>query len=112
MDGDLVLDEGNHAAAVYREYPGKNGIDRTRREGPKLGRVIGLTPGQSFKVLVVDDNEESRFFSSRRCRDRRFRVREAVDGKEAVEKYMRWSPDIILMDMRMPGTSGYRRPFA
>lgn len=109
MDGDLVLDEGNHGGSRFiASIRVKTESTGTRREGPKLGRVIGLTPGQSFKVLVVDDNEESRFLIKEMLGTAGFEFEEAVDGKEAVEKFMRWSPDIILMDMRMPGTSGYQ----
>jgi CheY-like chemotaxis protein len=36
-----------------------------------------------------------------------FQVLEAADGKEAVEAWMHWNPDLIWIDMRMPIMDGY-----
>jgi CheY-like chemotaxis protein len=36
-----------------------------------------------------------------------FEVREAVNGREAIEIWERWEPQLIWMDMRMPVMDGY-----
>lgn len=71
-------------------------------------RVIGLQPGQrEFKVLVVDDTPTNRILSASLLRRAGFNVEEAINGSEAVELFGFWKPDLILMDVRMPGMNGY-----
>lgn len=36
-------------------------------------------------------------------------VHEAVDGKDAVEKYFELHPNLVLMDITMPNMDGLRR---
>jgi two-component system cell cycle response regulator DivK len=57
-------------------------------------------------VLVVDDIEDSRFVLRRMLETQDFRVVEAADGREALEFARRASPDLILMDLNMPGIDG------
>lgn len=73
-----------------------------------LKRVIGLEPGQKeFKVLVVDDVETNRVLSSLFLHRVGFKTKEASNGKEAIELFTDWKPDVILMDIRMSGMNGY-----
>jgi CheY-like chemotaxis protein len=58
-------------------------------------------------ILVVEDNEASRDALSRRLARRGYRVVLAVDGHEAVSKGRSASPDLILMDLGLPGIDGW-----
>ncbi len=70
-------------------------------------RVIGLEPGRSVpRILVAEDQEESRTFLARLLELVGFEVREAVDGREAVEICEQWQPHFIWMDIRMPVMDG------
>jgi CheY-like chemotaxis protein len=60
------------------------------------------------KILIVDDEKEMvntirRGLSS--VKD--LMIEAAYDGKSAVEKFAEFKPDLILLDMRMPGLDGY-----
>ena len=57
-------------------------------------------------VLVVDDIEDSRFVLRRMLETRGYRVVEAADGREALEIARRACPDLILMDLNLPGIDG------
>jgi CheY-like chemotaxis protein len=57
-------------------------------------------------ILVVEDNEASRDALSRRLERRGYRIVLAVDGHEAVSKGRSASPDLILMDLGLPGIDG------
>jgi signal transduction histidine kinase/ligand-binding sensor domain-containing protein/CheY-like chemotaxis protein len=71
-------------------------------------RVIGLEKGQQrYRVLVADDKWENRALLVKILSSVDFDVREAVNGKEAVEIRESWNPDLIWMDMRMPVMDGY-----
>jgi CheY-like chemotaxis protein len=58
-------------------------------------------------ILVVEDNEASRDALSRRLERRGYRIVPAVDGHEAVSKGRSASPDLILMDLGLPGIDGW-----
>ena len=58
-------------------------------------------------VLVVEDNEPSRDALSRRLERRGYRVVPATDGQSAVDTATTVRPDIILMDLGLPGMDGW-----
>jgi CheY-like chemotaxis protein len=59
------------------------------------------------KVLLVEDNEESRDALSRHLRRKGYEILLAVDGREGVELARAEAPDLILMDMSLPGLDGW-----
>ena len=58
------------------------------------------------KILLIDDDKISRKFLSKALVDS-YLVEEACDGEEGLEKAMANKPDIILLDVEMPGMNGY-----
>ncbi|MER6947542.1 response regulator transcription factor [Nonomuraea sp. NPDC000554] len=67
-------------------------------------------PGTAIRLLIVDDHPVVRDgLSSMFARDPEFEVLgEASDGAEAVQLAEALRPDVILMDLRMPGMDGVR----
>jgi CheY-like chemotaxis protein len=57
-------------------------------------------------VLVVDDNEDNIKIVSAMLLARGFEVRIARDGKGALESVKQFPPDVILLDVMMPGMDG------
>jgi CheY-like chemotaxis protein len=64
------------------------------------------TNGERPTVLVVEDFEDNRFMMRRLLEMSGYRVVEAVNGKQAVEKAESERPDIILMDLSLPMLDG------
>ena len=60
----------------------------------------------AIKVLIADDNDIDRMVLSRVIRNQGNTVLEAKNGAEAVSVYLEHKPDIILMDVLMPGING------
>lgn len=58
------------------------------------------------RILVVDDNEDCRQALRSFLEASGFRVAEASDGEEAVERARETNPDLILLDIMMPGVDG------
>jgi diguanylate cyclase (GGDEF)-like protein/PAS domain S-box-containing protein len=58
-------------------------------------------------LLVVDDNDDNRDVLSRRLRQKGYLVAVAADGGEALAQIERDAYDLILLDVEMPGTSGF-----
>ena len=59
------------------------------------------------KVLLVEDNEMNRDMLGRRLQRRGFELVIAIDGEEGLAKAGSEQPDIILMDMSLPGIDGW-----
>ncbi len=59
------------------------------------------------KILLVEDNEMNRDMLSRRLQKRGFTVSIAVDGQPGIDLARTEKPDLILMDMSLPGISGW-----
>lgn len=71
-------------------------------------RVIGIAnDNESYRILVVDDKDENLRAVVNLLKLVGFETEEAVDGKDAIEKFEIWNPHLILMDMRMPVMDGY-----
>src|ERR1044071_2649451 len=57
-------------------------------------------------VLVVEDFEDNRFMMRRLLEMSGYRVVEAINGNQAVERAASDHPDIILMDLSLPQLDG------
>jgi DNA-binding response OmpR family regulator len=58
------------------------------------------------KILVVDDEESIRFLYSEELQEDGFSVEVAKNGEEALEKVPIFKPDLITLDIKMPGMDG------
>ena len=59
------------------------------------------------KVLLIEDNEESRDGLSRYLRRRGYAVISAVDGRQGLDLASAEAPDLIIMDMSLPILDGW-----
>ena len=57
-------------------------------------------------ILIAEDGDELRDMLREFLGANGYRVLEAADGREAVEVAVRERPDLVLMDLAMPGTDG------
>jgi two-component system cell cycle response regulator DivK len=60
-----------------------------------------------IKVLVIEDNDKNRYLISFLLKAEGYEVIEAITGEEGVEKTIREQPDLVLMDIQLPGIDGY-----
>ena len=58
-------------------------------------------------ILVVDDYQDAREMYAEYLQFSGFRVAEARNGNEAVEHAFALKPDLILMDLSLPGMDGW-----
>jgi CheY-like chemotaxis protein len=59
------------------------------------------------KILLVEDNEMNRDMLSRRLMRRGYEVAVAVDGAQGVAMAQSEKPDLVLMDLSLPGIDGW-----
>jgi twitching motility two-component system response regulator PilH len=60
------------------------------------------------KILVVDDSPTERYFMVELLSKNGYQVVTAENGEEGVSKAKAEIPDLILMDVVMPGINGYQ----
>jgi DNA-binding NarL/FixJ family response regulator len=70
--------------------------------------LCGEPPGQLIRILVADDHEYLRLGLRALIKtEPRFELcAEATDGQEAVEKAQDFKPDVVVLDVSMPGLNG------
>jgi len=66
-----------------------------------------MSKQQGASVLVVDDDPEIVAMLSTRLAARGYKVTTAGDGHKALEIAKREHPDVMLLDVMMPGKSGW-----
>jgi two-component system sensor histidine kinase/response regulator len=108
MHGDLVVESapGNGSVFTFSFEADTANIEAVP------GRVVhpvptGLDPHQpAWKVLIVDDVPTNRDLLDELLSRLGFVTRSASSAEEGIVVHDDWRPDLVLMDLRMPGMSG------
>ena len=58
------------------------------------------------KIVVADDEPHIRKMISRLLTDEGYEVKPAENGREAVEVFLSFQPDVVLLDQQMPVMTG------
>jgi CheY-like chemotaxis protein len=69
-----------------------------------MGRVTNNMKTQP--ILIVDDNESNLRLMQAILDAEGYPVKSAIDAEEALAMLESWQPDLILMDIQMPGIDG------
>ena len=69
----------------------------------KVEAPMPITP----KVLIIDDSATSSLFMSTALRRAGYSVSTAVNGDEGIAKALQERPHCLLLDVVLPGTSGF-----
>ncbi|MFN7989292.1 MAG: PAS domain S-box protein [Thermoanaerobaculia bacterium] len=88
-----------------RREPEATGAHR-RVEAPRALAEADDPGSGGLKVLLVEDNDTQRALYAEALEGRRFLVETAGDGEEALERAVAFRPDVVVMDVQMPGLDG------
>lgn len=95
--------EPNEVLDKVNEYLSKNPKPKKSVETP-VGKPA---PNQSYSVLVVEDDKFLRDLLVLKLKKEGFKVSEAFDGEEALVKTKNEKPNIIILDLIIPGKDGF-----
>ncbi|MEB3831832.1 GAF domain-containing protein [Phormidium sp. CCY1219] len=108
MGGEITLSSTPGKGSIFSFHIAIAKADASQVEHKKPRRkAIGIVSDRTYRILVVDDAYESRLLLSTLFQSIGFQVREAENGREAVELWHSWQPQVICMDMQMPVMDGY-----
>ena len=79
----------------------------TRTSGEFIATAASHHMPNNPSILVVDDSQDSREMLAEYLQFRGFDISVAENGEEAISAARRVRPDIILMDLSMPGIDGW-----
>jgi DNA-binding NtrC family response regulator len=95
-----------------------HGTDKDEQEALRLGasaylkkpvdvdQLLGALHQEKLKVLLVDDEQEFVESLSERISLRNLTAGVALDGEQALEAVKQDEPDVMVLDLRMPGIDG------
>ncbi len=108
MGGQIdCFGEKGKGTVFFFEIPAKELPLEEMAAIPERGRVIGLEKGHPrYRLLIVEDQLENRMLLHKMLEPLGLDIQEAVNGKEALEIFEQWHPDLIWMDIRMPVMDG------
>jgi PAS domain S-box-containing protein len=111
----IVLGERARRPVRSREEDREEDTERERVRTPARAEVTAseeVTPPSAprlrdFKVLVVDDEKDSRVLMAHYLEEFGCRVITATNGEEGIEAAREHTPDLITLDLMMPGMTGW-----
>ena len=100
---------GRRARQRVRRPPPPGGVRRGSRDGPRSSGKATAEPGDAApkRVLVVDDNEDGARLLARLLRSCGHQTTLAHDGPTALEAAIANPPDVVLLDIGLPGMDGF-----
>ena len=111
MGGDITVESAPNKGSIFRfEIPAEaadvSELEQSIDEPNQ--RVVSLAADESdWHILIVEDVADNRLLLRSLLEATGFKVREAINGEEAIQQFKDWRPHLIWMDMRMPVMDGY-----
>jgi len=109
MGGEMTVSSQLEQGSIFRFEIPVSVVQKSEIESKQTKRrVIALEPNQPrYRILIVDDKWNNRQLLIKLLNPLGFELKEASNGKEAIEIWDSWEPHLIWMDMRMPVMDGY-----
>ena len=97
------------AGTTFSVYFGPDHVTATRVDAPAAGTAVAnddASPRRRFRVVVIDDEADSRLLISHEFEELGCEVLLAMSADEGIALARRVRPDLITLDVMMPGKNG------
>lgn len=116
LGGDIVVESIVGEGTIFRFDIECSEIAESEEDQAKAGtaldetsaqRIIGFeSEHEEVRILIAEDQPTNRLLLKKILGKAGFKLEEAVNGQEAIEKWHDWKPHLILMDEDMPVKKG------
>jgi len=103
---DKPVDFAALLAAIWLESPASPASAAATPKAAGTSEMSRPEPSRAPRVLVVDDEPDISGMLAEFLRSRRYEVRVAADGAAAIREIVHAPPDVVLLDVVLPGLSG------
>src|SRR5262245_40852 len=107
LGGDVAVESELGVGSTFsvtipvRYSTGERGLETSAR-GERLE-----SPGAESRLLLIDDDEAARYLIKKMLGGWPWLVDEAASGEEGIRRAREARPNVILLDLKMPGLSGF-----
>jgi CheY-like chemotaxis protein len=107
LGGDVAFESeigvgSTFSATIPVRYSEREREPRAPAKGERLE-----TPRSESRLLLIDDDESARYLIKKMLARSPWRVDEAASGEEGIRMALEARPNLILLDLKMPGLSGF-----
>src|SRR5580658_2559551 len=106
-DIPLVVVSATGEARKALHFGADEYLEKPLRKEVLLSLLDRLTGRAVVDVLIIDDEEVSRYLVRQLLPRSHYALREARDAHEGLRQMRMTAPDVVLLDLNMPGMSGY-----
>lgn len=116
LGGDIVVESIVGEGTIFRFHIECSEIAASEEDQAKAGtaldettaqRIIGFESAhEEVRILIAEDQPTNRLLLKKILGKAGFKLEEAENGQEAIEKWNDWKPHLILMDEDMPLKKG------
>lgn len=108
---DRAVKLGARDYLVKAEFDPEEVVEKVRAvlgEPPIASQpAVVATPGNAKRILVVEDDQFLRDLLERKLKAEGFLVETAIEGEAALATAAKTTPDLILLDIILPGIDGF-----
>ena len=108
MGGNIgVKGDYGKGSVFYFDIPVKVISTQAKNEITNYFEILGVEEtDKKYRILIAEDQLENKILIYNILEPCGFQLRDASDGREAIEIFEEWKPDLIFMDIRMPEIDG------
>ena len=107
MHGDIEVESKYGYGSTFTFTLPVKAVSVVENDLESVNRAIALVPNTpEYRILIVDDKAENRLLLNHLLTTMGFAIAEASNGRESIDIWSTWHPDLILMDIHMPVMDG------